>query len=118
MTTKQLQKLEAALQKRGYRKWTRCLTSRESWAWFKTFDKAVDADGETIAGYQIAFRVWDYTRHGQKGENSYGFDFWASPINTDGRIDLTANWEPICNFDTFEVMANDFYNMTKQYTKQ
>lgn len=115
MTPKQLKKLEAELEKRGYRKWTQCLTSSESWAWFKTFDKIVDEDGETIGGYQVAFRVWDYTRHGQKDGNSYGLDFWTSPINTECRMDFTANWEPIEDFDKFEEMAKDFYEMMRKY---
>ena len=42
MTSKQLKKLEADLEKRGYKKYAQCLTSKESWGWFKTFDKVKD----------------------------------------------------------------------------
>lgn len=78
----------------------------------------MDEDGNVIGGYQVAFRIWDYTKLGQFGENAYGFDFWTSPINTDVRIDCGANWEPICDFDKFESMAHDFYTLTQKYTKQ
>ena len=112
----ELGKLEAKLQKRGYRKYTRCLTDNESWAWFKTFDKLKDEDGEVISGYQVVFRVWDYTKYGQTDQNAFGLDFWTSPLGTDSRMDFTSNWEPICDFDTFELMAKDFHNLVKKYT--
>lgn len=118
MTTQQLKKIEAQLKERGYRKYTRCLTSSEAWAWFKTFDKVVDKDGETAGGYQVAFRVWDCTKYGYTGIDSYGLDFWTSPIHTDCPMVFTANWEPSEDFDRFEAMAKDFYEMTKKYINQ
>lgn len=117
MTSHQLQTLEAELQKRGYKKWTRCLTSTESWAWFKTFAKEKDEYGEVVSGYQIAFRVWDNTKYRQSGQNAYGFDFWTSPVGTDSRMDFTSNWEPICDIDIFEAMAADFHELVKKYIK-
>lgn len=36
MTEKELQTIENELQKRGYKKYTTCLTSTESYAWFNT----------------------------------------------------------------------------------
>ena len=52
MTEKEVEKIEAELQKRGYKKWTTALTSSEDWAWFKTFGKKQDEDGEVTYGYQ------------------------------------------------------------------
>ncbi len=119
MTLQQLQTLEAELQRRGYKKWTRCLTSSESWSWFKTFAKEKDEDGEVVSGYQIAFRVWDNTancrRYNLAEEAAYGFDFWTSPLGTDSRMDFTSNWEPICDFDTFEQMAKEFHDLSRKY---
>ena len=115
MTIQQLQFLEAELAKRGYKKWTRCLTSTESWSWFKTFEKEEDEDGRVVSGYQIAFRVWDFTKYGQTDQNAYGLDFWASPISTDSRMDFTSNWEPICDVDAFEAMAKEFHDLSRKY---
>lgn len=115
MNKEQLHTLENLLSERGYKKWTTCLTSTESWSWFKSFDKQYDEDGDTIAGYQVAFRVWDFTKYGDKDVNAYGFDFWTSPIGTDCRMDFTSNWEPISDLDTFEAMARDFYELTKRF---
>lgn len=108
MTPKQLQAIETELQRRGYKKWTTCLTSNESWAWFKTIDNG---------GYQIAFRVWDYTAHGQSGQDAYGLDFWTSAPSADARMDFTSKWEPICDIGRFEAMAADFNKLTKQYNR-
>lgn len=115
MTQHQLQTIEAELQRRGYKKWTCSLTSTESYAWFKTFAKERNEHGEVIPGYQVAFRVWDYTKYGETDQNAYGFDFWTSAIGTDSRMDFTSNWEPICDFDTFEKMARDFNELVKKY---
>ena len=119
MTPQQLQTLEAELKKRGYIKYTRCLTDDETYAWFKSFDKKKDDDGEIISGFQIAFRVWDNSafcyRHNLNEDCAYGFDFWTSPIDTDSRMDFTSNWEPICNFGTFEKMAREFNEFVRKY---
>lgn len=121
MTIQQLQTLEAELQKRGYKKWTCCLTDDESWAWFKSFDKEKDDDGEIVSGFQIAFRVWDYTEHCRRynlvKESAYGFDFWTSALGADSRMDFTSNWEPVCDIDTFETMAADFNKLIRRYAK-
>lgn len=99
MTLQELKTLEVELSKRGYKKRTTCLTSTETYAWFKTFGKEKDEDGEVINGYQIAFRVWDWRQYMYRDKNMppYGFDFCTSPLNTDFRMDFTANWEPICD---------------------
>lgn len=110
MTTKELQAIEAELEKRGYRKWTTALTSSESWVWFRAFYK-------DEGGYQIAFRVWDFHKYVDRNAPSYGFDFWTSPIGTDSRMDFTSNWEPICDIDTFERMAAQFNQMVRKYVK-
>lgn len=115
MTDKELKAIENELQKRGYRKWTVCLTSEESYGWFKTF-------GSEVNGYQIAFRVWDFCKY-QDREPSlrqypYGFDFWTSPLGSDFRTDLTSNWEPICDLDTFERMAAEFNQMIREFVKE
>lgn len=117
MTSEQLKRIEADLERRGYRKYTSALTSSESYAWFKSFDKETDEDGYTISGYQIAFRVWDWRQYRSRDPHmpSYGFDFWTSPLGTDSRMDLTSNWEPICNIDTFERMAAEFNQMVRKY---
>lgn len=119
MTPHQLQTIEAELQRRGYTKYTRCLTDNETYAWFKSFDKRKNEDGEIISGIQIAFRVWDNSelchRHKLAENCVYGFDFWTSPIGTDSRMDFTSNWEPICDIDTFEKMAHEFNEWVRKY---
>lgn len=119
MTEKELRTLENELQRRGYRKYTTGLTSTESYAWFKTFNKEKDKDGEVINGYQIAFRVWDWSRfrYREPQLHDYGFDLWTSPCGTDFRTVLTASWEPICDIDTFERMAAEFNHMVRKYVK-
>lgn len=112
MTEKELNRLEVELERRGYRKYTTALTSSESWAWFKSFDKEKDDDG-----YQVAFRVWDFTRYLDRNAPPYGFDFWTSALGTDSRMDFTSNWEPICDIETFERMAADFHKLVRKYTK-
>ena len=115
MTEKELKKIEAELERRGYKKYTTCLTSTESWAWFKTFDKEKDEDGYTISGYQIAFRVWDFRKYRDRDAPPYGFDFWTSALGTDCRMDFTSNWEPICDIDTFEWMAAEFHTLVRKF---
>lgn len=117
MTEKELNKLEAELQRRGYKKYTSCLTSSESWAWFKTFCKEKDEDGHVVKGYQVAFRVWDWKRfiYRDKNMQPFGFDFWTSSIVTDSRMDFTSNWEPICDIGTFERMAAVFNALTRRF---
>lgn len=117
MTTEELKKIEAELERRGYRKYTTCLTSTESWAWFKTFDKEKDDDDCVVNGYQVAFRVWDFSRYMYRDKNiqPYGIDFWTSALGTQSRMDFTSNWEPICDIATFEQMAKDFHQLTKKY---
>lgn len=115
MTEKELETIEAELQRRGYRKYTTALTSSESWAWFKTFGKKQDEDGEVTYGYQIAFRVWDLTRYLDRGAPPYSLDFWTSGLGTDSRMDFTSNWEPICDIATFERMAEEFHQLTRKY---
>ena len=117
MTAKELQTIESELQKRGYRKWTAALTSTETYAWFKTFDKEESEDGHEISGYQVAFRVWDFTRYLDHNAPPYGLDFWTSALGTDSRMDLTSNWEPICDIATFERMAAEFNQLVRKYIK-
>lgn len=115
MTDKELETIEAELEKRGYKKYTTCLTSTESWAWFKSFDKEKDEDGYVVNGYQVAFRVWDFTRYLDRGAPPYGLDFWTSALGTDSRMDFTSNWEPICDLDTFERMAEEFHKLVIKF---
>lgn len=110
MTGKQLNAIEKELSKRGYRKYTDCLVSSESWAWFKTIGK-----GDGGQGCQAAFRVWDFAKYGQTGADAYGLDFWASPLDTDSRIDIESNWEPLCDIDAFERMAADFDKFAREH---
>ena len=119
MTEKELQTIEAELQKRGYKKWTTALTSTEAYAWFKSFDKEKDDDDYVISGYQIAFRVWDGRPYQKRDPyiHPYGFDFWTSPLGSAFRTDFTSNWEPICDIDTFERMAAEFNQMVRKYVK-
>ncbi len=63
MTSKELKAIEAELERRGYRKYTHPLTLSESGAWFKNFDKEEDEEERVISGYQVAFRVWDFTNY-------------------------------------------------------
>ena len=115
MTANELQTIENELQKRGYKKYTTGLTSTESYAWFKTFDKEKDDDDYVISGYQIAFRVWDFTRYLDHNTPPYGLDFWTSVLGTDSRMDFTSNWEPICDIDTFERMAEEFHKLVRKF---
>lgn len=117
MTDKELKKIEAELERRGYRKYTTALTSSESWAWFKSFGKEKDDDGYVVNGYQVAFRVWDFSRYLDRGAPPYSLDFWTSAFGTDSRMDFTSNWEPICNIDTFERMAVEFHTLVRKYIK-
>lgn len=119
MSEKEFKALESELEKRGYRKYTTSLTSTESYAWFKTFNKEKDEDGHVISGYQVAFRVWDWHRYQYRDKNMhpYGFDFWTSAVGCNGRTDFTSNWEPICDIDTFERMAAEFNQMVRKYVK-
>lgn len=111
MTEKELRSLESELEKRGYRKWTVALTSKESYGWFKTF-------GEEGNEHQIEFRVWDFAKYRDIHGEPYGFDFWTSPLGTDFRMDFTSNWEPICDIDTFERMAAEFNQMVRKFVKE
>lgn len=119
MTEKELKSLESELRKRGYRKYATALTSTESYAWFKAFGKEKDEDGYVISGYQVAFRVWDWRPYAYRDPNlrkhPYGFDFWTSPLGSDFRTDFTANWEPICDIDTFKRMAAEFNQMVRRF---
>lgn len=116
MTAEQLKTIETELQKRGYKKWTTALTSSEDWAWFKTFGKKQDEDGEVTYGYQIAFRVWDGSKYpGCPKEHPYGFDFWTSALGADSRMNFESNWEPICDIATFERMSEEFHQLTIKY---
>ena len=115
MTPSQLKTMEAELERRGYRKRTTRLTSVESWAWLKTFGKEKDENNDVIAGYQVAFRVWDCTQFGQSGAASYGLDFCTSALGTTSRMVFTSNWEPICSIATFELMAAEFNTFTRKH---
>lgn len=120
MTEKELRTLENELQRRGYRKYTTGLTSTESYAWFKPFNKEKDEAGEVINGYQVSFRVWDWSRFRYRVPqlHDYGFDLWTSPCGTDFRTVLTANWEPICDIDKFERMAAEFNQMVRKFVNE
>lgn len=115
MTEKELKKFEVELQRRGYKKYTTCLTSTESWAWFKSFDKEKDEDGYVVNGYQVAFRVWDFTRYLDRGAPPYSLDFWTSALGADSRMNFELNWEPICDIATFERMAEELHQLTRKY---
>ena len=117
MNEEELKAIEAELQERGYKKYAATLTSTESYAWFRIFDKEKDEDGYVISGYQIALRVWDWRpyQHRDLYMHPYGFDFWTSPLGTDSRADFISNWEPICDIDTFERMAAEFNAMVRKY---
>lgn len=69
MTEKELKKIEAELERCGYKKYTTCLTSTESYAWVKSFGKEKDEDGHVVNCYQIAFRVWDFSRYMYRDKN-------------------------------------------------
>lgn len=115
MTANELKAIETELQNRSYRKYVQCLTSNETYAWFKTFDKEEGEGGHEISGYQVAFRVWDFRMYVDRHCPPYGFDVWTSPLGSDFRADLTSNWEPICDIDTFERMAAEFNQMVRKF---
>ncbi len=115
MTANELKAIETELQRRGYRKYVQCLTSNETYAWFKTFDKEEREEGHEISGYQVAFRVWDFRKYGDRHGPPYSFDVWTSALGTDSRMDFTSNWEPICDIATFERMAAEFNQMVRKF---
>lgn len=110
MTAEELHAIESKLQKRGYRKWTVCLTNKESYGWFKTF-------GGEGNEWQIEFRVWDYRQYHDPYGEPYGFDVWMSPKN--GHNDsCECGWEPIADLGTFERMAAEFNQMVRKFVKE
>lgn len=115
MSADELQTIESELQKRGYRKFIGSQIDNETYSWFKSFGKDRDEDEHITEGYQVAFRVWDFRKYRDRDVAPYGFDFWTSPLGTDFRMDFTANWEPICDIDTFERMAAEFNAMVRKF---
>lgn len=110
MTVKELQSLESELQKRGYKKWNVCLTSKESYGWFKTF-------GEKDNEWQLEFRVWDYAKYDDPYGEPYGFDVWMSPKNGYNNS-CECGWQPIADLDAFERMAEEFNQLVRKYVKE
>lgn len=107
MTEKELKAIESELQKRGYRKWTVFLTSKESYGWFKTF-------GGEGNEWQIEFRVWDFTKYRDIPGEPYGFDVWRSPKNSHNNS-CECGWKPICDIGTFERMAAEFNAIVRKF---
>lgn len=110
MTDKKLKAIESELRKRGYRKFTVCLTAKESYGWFKTF-------GDDGNEWQIEFRVWDFRQYHDIYGEPYGFDVWMSPKNSHNNS-FECGWEPICDLDTFERMAAEFNQMIREFVKE
>lgn len=120
MTLAQLTILEALLENRGYRKWTNAKVGNEDYDWFKTVPMTSDPYDDPAAGYQMAFRVWDWTEYPDSLRpeyEEYGVEFWASLLGSDGRIELNASWRPIRDVAAFERMAAEFYELTKRHGK-
>lgn len=115
MTAEQLQAIETELEKRGYRKYANYITSNETYAWFKTFGKEKDEDGDVIRGYQIAFRVWAPANTPTVAPPCYGLDFRTTALGTDSRMDFISNWEPVCDIPAFEHMAAEFNQLVRKY---
>lgn len=106
MNKTQLQKIEAKLKRKGYKKYTTAITSSESWSWFKTFGKD-DNENMPTQGYQVAFRIWDFTKYKLKPKEAYAIDFWTSPIWRETRVDFRQNWEPDDSIEKFECLAEE-----------
>lgn len=112
MTAKQLHALETELQRRGYCKWTRCLSSHESWGWFKTF-------GRRGRDYEVEFRVWDHTQciFPVPDWDAYGIDIWTTPRNHLNNS-LEVDWDSIADIDAIERLAADFNTLIRKYIKE
>lgn len=122
MTSKQLEKLEADLQKRGYKKWTTCLVGREDYDWFKSFGEHKDEDGDTTCDYQIAFRIFQWCR---KYDNFYppkGSEVWLTvtmiPTTFDNRLDCDYSLQiDVPDIDMCEDMMRKLFEAAKPFLK-
>lgn len=109
MTEKELHTIESELEKRGYRKFTRGLTSNETYGWFKAIDKDKD-------GYLMEFRVWKYVvPYSYPVEHHIGFDFYSTILGLPTYAEFEMGWEMTCDIDTFERMAAEFNQMVRKY---
>lgn len=108
MTEEELKSIEADLADRGYRKMTTCLSSHESWGWFKAWK---DHNGEIL--YQIEWRVWDY-RNFSNAPEPYGVDMLILDGGANHRIDLEIT-SPKFDIPTVEDIAFSLHNMLSPY---
>lgn len=120
MTPTELQKLEAALEKRDYRKWTNCLIGKEDYAWFKSFGEHLDKYGDRDNDYQIAFRIYDwiknYPQYARPEESSIGVTVTMIPSNLDNRVDCDYSLQlAVPDIDLCERMFKDMFEVIKKY---
>lgn len=115
MTPTQLKPIEAALEKRGYKKWTTRRIDNETYMWAKSFGVRENEHGEREIDYQVCFRVFDWREHGYE-------EIWITatmlPANTDNRLqcDYSLHVE-IPDIDSCERMMKDFYRIAIGYLK-
>lgn len=106
MGINEIQELETNLEKNGYKKWTTCLSSSESWGWFKSIK---NKEGELK--YQIEYRVWDWRELKRKDDihtPDFGIDILIL-MHGNNRVDMIIN--DIIAIDKTEKVAEDFYNL-------
>lgn len=108
MTKEELSKIESDLDAQGYCKFTQCLSSKESWGWFKSWK---DSDGETI--YTIEWRVWDYREYSHSPE-PFSIDMLIIDGGSKHRIDLEIT-SPKFDIPTVENIAFSLHNMLAPY---
>lgn len=119
MTSTQLTKLEAELERRGYKKWTTCLIGREDYDWVKQFGVHPDEDGDRVCDYQIAFRVYDWRKCkdlNMPKQSEIGVTVTMIPINLDHRLDFDYSLQTeVPDVSLCEAMMKDLYETAKKH---
>lgn len=107
MTEKELKALEEELASSGYKKYTTCLSDRESWGWFKSFKR----DDKPL--FMIEFRIWDFRKYPQCPD-PFSYDVLIINDVSDTRMDLNITF-PKFNIETIEKIAWDLNKMLNPY---
>lgn len=100
-TREQLDTFAERLLKAGYKRYDSCLSSSEDYAYFKGFER----DEENKPSYQIAYRVWDWTKYPQGRD--YGVDILIM-VSNEGRTDMVVSY-PDLSIEDVERIGREFY---------
>lgn len=121
MTPTQLNNLEAKLEKRGYKKWTKFLVGHENFMWAKSFGVHKDKCGEDECNYQIAFRVYDlrkYQNLNALDEAQIGLTVTMIGSSFNNRLDVDYSMQlDAPDVEMCERMMDNFYETAKKYLK-